>query len=336
MRQLIRASAILVVPAMLMAGEAAAQQINARLGHCTATADSVHQSAVLTKEAFERLSNGRLTLTIFGGCQLGTLGGMLNQVQLGTLDLTLMPPAFAVGASRNFSVPDAPGIFDDMAHAARAVQHPPFREKYVNVARDKGLMVISLWVHSGTSYASLAPIRKIDDFRGQKIRVLATKVETDLMARLGATGVPVDFAELLPALQQKRVDAARSSIVVMGGLKFFTVTKFITVVHEAFIPLATFMSPSFFDKLPADLKDVVLAAGREVETKIMPVAIRLNQDFEGIWRENGAEIIRLAPTELAEMTRRAAPVGDEVIGGNPDTRDLYAILKQSAAATRQR
>lgn len=322
--------------AVLAAGAASAQQINARLGHCASEADSIHQSAVLTKAAFERMSNGRLTLTIFGGCQLGSVGAMISQLQLGTLDMFPIPPSFAVGASRNFSVPDAPGLFDDLEHATRALQYPAFRDKFVNVGKEKGLMVTSVWVHSGTSYASTSPIRKIDDFKGKKIRVLATKVETDLMSRLGATGVPVDFAELLQALQQKTVDAARSSIVVMGGMKYFTVTKYLTIVNDGYIPAVMFVSTAFYNKLPADLQKVVIDAGGEVERQMPPISVKLNADYEKTWKDNGAEVIRLSPADQAEVMRRGAPVGDEVIGSNPETKELYAALKQAADATRKK
>jgi TRAP-type transport system periplasmic protein len=320
----------------LAAGPADAQQINARLGHCTAEADSIHQSAALTKAAFERLSGGKLTLTIFPSCQLGSIPSMIEQLQLGTLDMFPIPPAFGIGTNRNFSVPDAPGLFDDIEHASRALQNPMFRDKFVNIAKDKGLMVTSVWVHSGTSYASSSPIRKIDDFKGKKIRVLATKVETDLMGRYGATGVPIEFSQLLPALQQKTVDAARSSIVVMGGLKYFTVTKYLTLVNDAHIPAVMFVGTQFYNKLPADLQKVVIDAGKDVEKQMPPISVKLNKDYEKIWTDNGAEIIRFAPADQAEVTRRAAPVGDEVIGGNPETKDLYAVLKQSAEATRKK
>ncbi|HEY5606966.1 MAG TPA: TRAP transporter substrate-binding protein, partial [Alphaproteobacteria bacterium] len=253
-----------------------------------------------------------------------------------TLDLFPVPPAFGIGTNRNYSVPDAPGIFDDLEHASRALQNPLFRDKFIHVADDKGLRVISLWVHSGSSYASLSPIRKIGDFGGKKIRVLATKVETGLVSKLGATGVPVDFSQLLQALQQKTVDAARSSIVVMGGLKFFTVTKSITVVNDGYIPAVTFVSGKFYDSLPADLKKVLYDAGREVELKMPAISVKLNQDYEKIWKDNGAEVIRLSAADQAEVIRRIAPVGDEVIGGSPETKELYALLKQSAAATRKK
>jgi C4-dicarboxylate-binding protein DctP len=337
MRRLARTTAIAVtILAAFGAGSAGAQQINARLGHCTAEADSIHQSAALTKAAFERMSNNRLTLTIFGGCQLGSIPSMIEQLLLGTLDMFPIPPAFGVGTSRNFSVPDAPGLFDDLEHASRAMQHPAFREKFVVVGKDKGLLVTSLWVHAGTAYASTSPIRKIDDFKGKKIRVLATKVETELMSRLGATGVPIEFSQLLQALQQKTVDAARSSIVVMGGQKYFTVTKNLTIVNDAYIPAVMFVSAKFYDKLPPDLQKVVVDAGREVEQKMPAISVKLNRDYEKIWKDNGAEVMRLPAADQAEVMRRAAPVGDEVIGTNAETKELYALLKQAAAATRKK
>jgi C4-dicarboxylate-binding protein DctP len=322
--------------AALAATSANAQQINARLGHCTAEADSIHQSAVLTKQAFERMSNGRLTLTIFGGCQLGSIPSMIEQLLLGTLDMFPIPPAFGVGTNRNFSVPDAPGLFDDLEHASRALQNPMFRDRFVNVAKEKGLMVTSLWVHAGTSYAGTSPIRTLDDFKGKKIRVLATKVETDLMSRLGATGVPIEFSQLLQALQQKTVDAARSSIIVMGGMKYFTVTKNLTIVNDAYIPAVMFVGTQFYNKLPAELQKVVIDAGIEVERQMPAISVKLNADYETIWKDNGADVIRLSAADQAEVMRRAAPVGDDVIGSNPDTKDLYAILKQSAEATRKK
>jgi TRAP-type C4-dicarboxylate transport system substrate-binding protein len=156
------------------------------------------------------------------------------------------------------------------------------------------------------------------------------------MGRYGAAGVPIEFSQLLPALQQKTVDAARSSIVVMGGLKYFTVTKYLTLVNDAHIPAVMFVGTQFYNKLPADLQKVVIDAGKDVEKQMPPISVKLNKDYEKIWTDNGAEIIRFAPADQAEVTRRAAPVGDEVIGGNPETKDLYAVLKQSAEATRKK
>ena len=93
-------------------------------------------------------------------------------------------------------------------------------------------------VYGPTSFASKKPIRTLADFKGKKIRVLATKMESTLVGKFGAAGVPIPYTEVLPALQRGTIDAVRSSIIVMGGSKFFTVIKSITVVESGMIPSA--------------------------------------------------------------------------------------------------
>ena len=57
-------------------------------------------------------------------------------------------------------------------------------------------------------------MRGPDDLKGKKIRVLATPIETAMMATLGATGVPMTLGEVLPALQQGALDGSESAITV--------------------------------------------------------------------------------------------------------------------------
>jgi hypothetical protein len=64
--------------------------------------------------------------------------------------------------------------------------------------------------------------------------------------------------------------------------------------------------------------------------------IKLNQQYEKDWTDKGGEVLRFSPADHAEAMRRASPVGDEVIGNNPDTQELYGILKQVAQKTREK
>ena len=106
-------------------------------------------------------------------------------------------------------VTDAPGLFDDIGHAHRAVNHPPFREKFGNLGAKKGFVAGYLWACGDTSIATLEPFKKLDDLKGKKIRVLATPLERAFISKLGATGVPMPYTEVLPAMQQRVIDGVR-------------------------------------------------------------------------------------------------------------------------------
>ena len=131
-------------------------------------------------------------------------------------------------------------------------------------------------------------------------------------------------------LQRKLIDGIRSSIVVMAATKHFTVTKFITVVNDTYIPCVGFVSMAFYKKLPADLKKAVEDAAGAVE----PHMYRVGRDFaataEQKWRDAGAEVIRLSPAEQKRFMEITKPIGDEVLGARKDTREMFELMKETA------
>ena len=167
--------------------------------------------------------------------------------------------------------------------------------------------------------------------KGLKIRVLATKMESKLAKVLGMTGVPMPYSEVLPALQRKTIDGVRSSIVVMGASKFFTTTKYITLTESGFIPSALWISKRWLKKMPKDLQNIVIKTGRDLETWTGKYAADANSKAVALWKNNGAEVIRLSATEQAAITKKLAPLGDEFLGNNPKTSKMCALLKSVLA-----
>lgn len=307
--------------------------IEIKLTNCTRN-DPGQELMEMMKKGMDESSGGRLSVKLFGGCQLGSMQRMIEGVQLGTLEMTVTPTAFAVSVDPNFQVPDAPGHLKDVHHAHRAYRVPAFRQKFMDLAKPKGMTMVNIWAYSPTAYASHRPIRTLDDFKGLKVRVLATKTETALMSGVGASGVPIDFAELLPALERRTVDAVRSSIVVMAALKYYDVAKNVTPIDDGMITQATLVNTAFFNRLPQDLRDIILKVASDVETKIPDVTAAFGARAEARWKEGGGSVWHLSESDKAEFNRRARAVGDEYLASNPETREVYALFKEAAASTR--
>ena len=330
-----RATTVACVLVLAFAAPAVAQEFTMKVGVVVQN-DPLHESIKLLKERVEARTNGRVKVEIFPGAQLGGIPQHVQGVLLGTIEGFTTPPAFFKGTDPKFGVTDAPGLFDSIEHGHRTFTDPEFREPFLAAGVAKGVKGISIWNYSPTSYASLTPIRRLDDFRGKKIRVLATPVEIGIMKELGATGIPMDYAETLPALQNHTLDAQRSSIVVMGSSKHYTVTKFITIVQDTMIPCAAMVSVSFLNKLPADLRQAVEAAGKDTEEPMLKIAQDFDSRAEQLWKDNGAEIIHLPEADQAEFMKRARAVGEQVEGGDPATKDLFEVLKRVAERHRKK
>tara|TARA_R110000787_G_scaffold95507_2_gene198473 strand:+ start:278 stop:1288 length:1011 start_codon:yes stop_codon:yes gene_type:complete len=296
--------------------------------------DSTHRMGNWVKEKLEARSQGRLKVEIYPAGQLGTVPRQVEGLLLGTQEAFGIVPGFMVGLSRSFMVTDAPGLFDSIAHQHRAVNQEPFRTRFLTQAVGKGILGNAMWSCGDTAIATLTPFRKLEDLKGKKLRVLASPLERAAVEKMGATGVPMPFTEVLPALQQRVIDGVRTGMIVMYPSKFYTVTKYATLTGGAHIVCAQFLSANWMKSLPADLREMIEEAGREVTPIVGRWGEEMTREAEKKWAEVGGEIIRLSDEDQAELRKRLSPIAEDILGKDPQTAEMYAELKKAVAATR--
>lgn len=324
--------------AVLALGSTARAQSSAiemKIGMVTIN-DSQHMISNWFAEEADKRTNGKLKPRVFPSAQLGGIQRQVEGVQLGTQEAFVTPPAFFIGVAPAFQAADGPGLFDSLAHQTRALSDPRVNEKWLTTADAAGVAGLFTWGAGEPAISSMQPIRKIADFKGVKLRVLATPIERGLMAEFGATGVPIDYAETLAAIQNKVIDGARSAITVMGPSKFYTVAKYITLTADIYIPSGMWVNKAWLNKLPGDVRKVVADLGREAVPLALKWSEEVTKKWEEEWAKGGGEVIRFAADERAEYMRRARPLGEKLLGGhdNAKVRDLYQLFRTVADATR--
>ena len=322
--------------ALAVAGYAAgaAAQGKVKIGYATIN-DPQQAVGMEIEKRFAANTKMGLTAQNFPAGQIGSIPRMIEGLQLGTLELMITPPGFLVGLNQNAQVPDAPGVFDNVLHAHRALNDQKFYKQFSKIAEAKGIKMLNIYVYGPTSWASKKPIRTLSDMKGLKVRVLATKMEAALVNKFDATGVPMPYTEVLPALQRGTLDAARTAIIVMTGSKFYTVTKFITVIESGMIPSAVLASEAWLKKLTAEQRKYIETEIGGMSEWATKMAIEYGKKAEQTWRDNGAEVIRLNAADQKTFMDRVRPLGDEFLGGNDKTKDMYALLKDAVARTRK-
>jgi TRAP-type C4-dicarboxylate transport system substrate-binding protein len=319
---------IITICMSYFAGNVLAETFTMKLGIVTQN-DPIHVYIKEFKKRIEAKTEGRIKAEIYPGAQLGGTPRLIEGIQLGTIEMILLPPGFFKGVSPAFEATDAPGLFKNIDHAFFSLTDPEFRDKFLKIGETKGMVGVSLWVHGPTSYACLTPLRSLEDFKGKKFRVLATKVETELMKSIGATGVPMPFTEITPALQRKAIDGVRSNIMVLSGIKVFSVAKNITLVNDSMIAVVAMASKKFFAKLPPDLQSAVIEVGRDMEPYMLTIAKEYNGKAEEAWSKNGT-IFRLSEEDRQVLMDKGSNIAENVLGKSKDTQQLFGILKKVA------
>ena len=311
-----------------------AQQITIKEGHATIRSGQDHWANTF-KEYVEKRSAGRIKIDVFPGGQLGQQTALIQGAQLGTIEIVQTATEFLTVLDPRFDIFASPGVFDDIAHAHRTLHDAEFKKAIWTITEPKNIKLIGFACESLADYASVEPIRTIADLQGKKFRVLGSKLEIEMLRRFGATGIPMQLGEALPALQQKAIDGARAGTIVFVALKFQSVAKNVLKSGESVICVPKMASKRWLEGLPADLRTIILEEAVRAEDANLAYSIDLLAKTYDIWKSTGGVINEFSAAEKAEFRRRIQTVPDEVFKDAPLVKSAYETLKAAAVRARK-
>lgn len=181
------------------------------------------------------------------------------------------------------------------------------------------------WMFWGVeSLISTKPIRKMEDFRGLKMRV-PHGMTAMLMQKLGASVVVLPGGEVYSALDKGVIDASDWATPSMNQrMGFFEVAKYYIYPGFHSMPLGGFtVNINEWNKLPDDIKQILKTACREwcwdsIE-RIAIDDIRANAEMKGkgvtaiTWSDEDLARVRLVAQEIWDEFSKKSPMTKKVI-----------------------
>jgi TRAP-type C4-dicarboxylate transport system substrate-binding protein len=295
--------------------------------------DPSHVYAKNYAAAVEKDSGGRIKTEIYPASQLGSIPRQIEGVQFGAIQCAVIPPEFFVGVDERFEVLAAPGLVNSMAQGERLAADPAALKMMLGLGAQKGLHGVAMFMNAAQSVISKAPIRHLTDFKGKKIRVLASPFQTQAIERLGATPVAMTLGDVMPAMQQGTIDGAVGGIVVWTPMHYVDVTKYVTETGQPAVYAIVEISKSWYDSLPPDLQKIIDDDAATQQTALTPVAIDIFEKARKGWTDGGGELISLPAAEQADMMKTFASVGIDVSKPKPLLSEAYKIVTEAAQRT---
>lgn len=334
-RAALRAGALFAAAAAAACAPAAAQDrpLTVKLASATLN-DAQHEWMKRFAALIEKTSGGRVKTELYPASQLGSIPRMIEATQLGSIQVWVGPPEFLVGVDQRFELVSAPGLFQNDEHAVRTVADEAFEKSFLAVGAAKGLVGAALFIYAPATIGMRTPVRTIADLKGKKIRVLASPFQTEQIARLGATGVPLSLGDALPALQQGTIDGSLTGLPVFTTLQYEQAAKYVTETGQAYVFSIAVLSRRWFDGLPADLKTQVMSAARQAQSEVTPWSLDFIVAQRKVWTDHGGELIALPPAEKTALLERLVTVGDDIVNTRPPLKPLWDQLKSTANRSR--
>lgn len=219
--------------------------------------DALH---FLGKQIEEKTAN-EIKVIYFPDAQLGGERELVELTQVGVVDITKVSSGLMESFSPAYGVFSLPYLFADVEEYYKVMDNPAVMEPVYQSTAPQGFFGIG-WYDSGARsfYMSKGPIRKIEDLRGKKIRVMQSETAIQTLKLLGASPIAMGQAEVYTSLQQGILDGAENNEFALTIARHGEVARYYTYDMHTRIPDILLMSALTLEKLTPEQQEIVKEA----------------------------------------------------------------------------
>ena len=314
------ALAILAITATLPTGYGAVFAANVTIkAHTNQPAsETSYQYVYLTQfaERVHRGTQGRVSTKIFPGGQLGKDTAVLQQVQLGAVEMGIFAFPHTSKLFRPFNAFLLPFLFGDHAAGTFALEGPTAQKLYADFEKATGIKVLGAFNGGFRGITnSVKPITSVTDFAGMKIRVPGSPVLIATLQKLGINPISMSTGEIFTALQQKTIDGQESGVAWGFGKGFAEVQKYLTETRHAVSGTVMVINTKFLNSLSAADQKAVAQAARDATLYINGFTRMYDRSVIDKYKAAGIKVTTLDNKKLRPLVKEVWDKYAEEVGG---------------------
>jgi TRAP-type transport system periplasmic protein len=300
--------AALILTACLAPSQAVGQKVTLKLNLGTPPGNPYNVGADAFKRIVEADTQGAITVQVFPMGQLGGETESAKNVQLGTLEATIVSTSNLGSFYDKLAVFSVPYMFRSVSCSFPVVDGAVGKEMADALLSGSRIRVLGYPTFGARHLLnSKRRVIKPDDLKGLKIRAPDPLLEATWRA-LGANPTPLPFPEVFNALQQGVIDGDANPLTSIQTFRWYEAVKYVSFTNTA-VGIGVFiMNDAFFQRLSKPQQDVILKAAAESIKANRASEAELNAKAEAFLRQQG---VQFDTPNQDEFRARLTPVFDE-------------------------
>jgi tripartite ATP-independent transporter DctP family solute receptor len=260
----------------------------------------------------KELSGGKLVIDQFPGAQLGQEPVVLQKLRTGDIDFAITSTANASSVAPQAGVFSLHFIFRDDEHLAKVLADPAITKAFQEMIAEsvQGARVMSLMTMGFRNIYSKREYTKVEDLKGVKVRVQATKTEDTHFPAYGAQTVHMPFGEVYTSLQTGVVNAAENGVNVYLSNKHYEVAPILSLTQHEANNNCVWVSDKTWNSLSDQEKQWVQAAADEIGKTVPRRALALEAESATKLKALGVKVVE--GVDKSGFMKAAAPIQDEL------------------------
>ncbi|CAK7050883.1 MAG: putative protein [Desulfovibrio sp.] len=281
-------------------------------------------------EILAKLSNGKYQVQVFPNSQLGKEDAYIASTRRGTIQMcatgtqtSALHPAMAML--------ETPMLFDDLAHARRAMEGKTFDLINEGFVEKSGLRTLNAFPLGFRHFYSKKPLNTMKDLDGLRMRVPNIPLYINFAKECGISGQPMPFAEVPAALDQGVIDGGDSPISDIAALKMHEITPNITLSGHILVIHSLYINEKFYQSLPEQDRKWIDQAAKESADYVWDLMAKLEADAIAQIKAEGGKINTPSPEfhqAMVEAGKRSWKLFYDTVPNAKEILDSAASYRQ--------
>lgn len=299
---LIAAGAVMLLAACLGCGAArkrsaqgapeAEPEIVLCYGEVNAEGHVMTESAHYFADKVKELSAGRVVVQIYPSGQMGDDAHCYQALKMGALDL-YRGNSMSLPSDKMVSVLALPYLFRDREHFWKVCGSELGAQMLADIQDGTGMLGLA-YLDEGMRnfFTTERPIRRLEDMQGLKLRMPVSDMMLDMVSELGASAVPILYAELYTALEAETVDGAENPPVSYYFNKFYEVAPYYVMDGHTYSPGVILASQRTWENLDKEYQEILSEAARQTQAYNKTVIEQADNEAYAFLRKKGITVTK--------------------------------------------
>lgn len=286
-----------------------------KLAHAVSTTAPYNLGSEEFVKILTERAGDRFEIQIFPNKQLGSERSLVEQLQIGTIDLVVTSTGPLGGFVPEMLVVDLPFLFRNTQHVDNVFEGP-IGKSLLSSLEKAGIKGLAFWENGFRNLTnSRRPVLRPEDCRGLIVRTMENEVHLASFRILGANPTPMAWGEALTALKQGTIDGQENPINIIYTHGIYDFQEYLAITAHFYSPALLLMNLKKFQSLtPSDQKiflEAAQTAGRyekevirqnEAETlkKLEALGMRVTRPDRSLFRNAMAPVYKKYQSRFGE------------------------------------
>ena len=316
----------------LASGAATSADFTLKIGHVAATTQPLYTCVEVMKSYVERYSRGKIAVEHYPAGQLGNFRQSVEQVQLGSLELTNTTGGGISNIFPQIQAFDIPYLFksDRVIDKIMADQVLTAKLRADVLKATKTVRLVGMsGDHGWRSFFTDIPVKTASDLKGVKVRTIESPITMELARALGANPTPIPWQELYTSFATGIVHGTKNSLSDIVDMSFTDFLKFGVLDRHTYIIFFWWMNDPWLKGLPKDLQQVVFDGYYAMTTTCNGLIDSLMLPKYAKWEKIGGKLHIPTEAEHATFLPGQKAVADWYVKNHG--AEYYELIKAAVA-----